>query len=102
MQRGISGNGAARAIAQLQTASRYEAAAEFWPQYLRGLAYLKLKRGAEAAAEFQKILDHRGYAPLSALYPLAHLGARGGAHGRDGDQSEVLRSFLRGVEGCRP
>jgi NAD(P)-dependent dehydrogenase (short-subunit alcohol dehydrogenase family) len=35
---------------------------------------LKLGRGAEAAAEFQKILDHRGYAPLSPLYPLAHPG----------------------------
>ncbi len=28
----------------------------------------------EAAAEFQKILDHRGVAPVSPLYPLAHLG----------------------------
>jgi serine/threonine protein kinase/Flp pilus assembly protein TadD len=65
---------AAQAIEQLQVASRYEAAAEFWPQYLRGRGYLKLGRGAEAATEFQKILDHRGYAPLSPLYPLAHLG----------------------------
>ena len=61
-------------IEQLQTTSRYETAAEFWPQYLRGQAYLKLGRGSEAAAEFQKILDNRGYAPLSPLYPLAHLG----------------------------
>ena len=30
--------------------------------------------GAEAAADFQQILDHRGYAPLSPLYPLAYLG----------------------------
>jgi hypothetical protein len=29
---------AAQAIEQLQTATRYEAAAEFWPQYLRGQA----------------------------------------------------------------
>ena len=42
--------------------------------YLRGKAYLRLKRGAEAAAEFQKILDHRGWGPISYLYPLAHLG----------------------------
>src|SRR5262245_25319488 len=65
---------AAQAIDQLQTTSRYEAAAEFWPQYLRGQAYLKLRQGAQATSEFQKILDHRGYAPLSPLYPLAHLG----------------------------
>jgi predicted Zn-dependent protease len=67
-------NNAAQAIELLQPASRYEAAAEFWPQYLRGQAYLKLNRVAQAAAEFQKILDHRGEAPLSALYPLAYLG----------------------------
>ncbi len=65
---------AAEAIEQLQTAARFEAAAAFWPQYIRGQAFLKLNRGAEAAAEFQKILDHRGEAPLSVLYPLAHLG----------------------------
>ncbi len=64
----------AQALEQLRNASRYEAAAEFWSQYLRGQAYLKLGRGAEAAIEFQKILDHRGYAPLSPLYPLAQLG----------------------------
>jgi len=74
LQRDVSGSGAEQAIVNLQTASRYESAAEFWPQYLRGQAYLKLKRGAEAAAEFQKVLDHRGYAPLSPLYPLAHFG----------------------------
>ena len=65
---------AASAIEQLQAASRYEAAAEFWPQYLRGQAYSKLGQNTEAAIEFQKILDHRGYAPLSVLYPLAQLG----------------------------
>ncbi|HEV8484719.1 MAG TPA: hypothetical protein VGV87_14345, partial [Blastocatellia bacterium] len=65
---------AALAIEQLQPVSRYEGAAEFWPQYLRGVSYVKLRRGAEAAAEFQKILDHRGQAALSPLYPLAYLG----------------------------
>src|SRR5215510_12173491 len=82
---------AARAIEQLQITSRYEAAAEFWPQYLRGLAYLKLNRGAEAAAEFQKILDNRGCAPLSPLYPLAHLGlARAAAKAGDMTRSQKV------------
>jgi hypothetical protein len=79
---------ATQAIEQLQAASRYEAAAEFWPQYLRGQAYLKLGRGSEAAAEFKKILEHRGYAPLSVLYPRAHLGlARAAALSGDAAQS---------------
>ena len=67
-------NNPARAIALLEGAKRYEAAALFWPPYTRGQAYLKLGKGAEAAAEFQKILDHRGWDPISFLYPLAHLG----------------------------
>jgi tetratricopeptide (TPR) repeat protein len=67
-------NNAARAIDLLEGAKQYEANGLFWPQYVRGQAYLKLGKGAEAAAEFQKILDHRGWAPASYLYPLAHLG----------------------------
>jgi eukaryotic-like serine/threonine-protein kinase len=42
----------------------------FYPSYVRGLAYLALKQGSPAAAEFQKILDHRGLLgtdPLGAL-----------------------------------
>jgi serine/threonine protein kinase/tetratricopeptide (TPR) repeat protein len=66
---------AIQAIELLQTPVSYEAAAEFWPQYLRGMAYLKLGHAVDAAVQFQKILDHRGHAPLSPLYPLAHLGS---------------------------
>jgi eukaryotic-like serine/threonine-protein kinase len=47
--------------------------AAFRPPYTRGLAYLALRDGSAAVAEFQKILDHRGIAPLSLLYPLAFL-----------------------------
>jgi eukaryotic-like serine/threonine-protein kinase len=63
------------AIEILESAERFERAAEFYPQYLRGLAYLKLNDGSKATAEFQKIIEHRGESPLSVLYPLAHLGA---------------------------
>ena len=31
-----------------------------YPVYVRGLAYLAMHRGAEAAGEFQKVIDHRG------------------------------------------
>jgi tetratricopeptide (TPR) repeat protein len=49
----------ARAVELLASASPYERA---YPEavYLRGLAYLRLHKGPEAAAEFQKILDHKG------------------------------------------
>jgi hypothetical protein len=41
-----------------------------YPTYVRGLAYLALHKAAEAAAEFQKILDHPGVVledPMGAL-----------------------------------
>jgi serine/threonine protein kinase len=49
----------AKAVELLASASPYERA---YPEavYLRGLAYLGLHEGAEAAAEFEKILDHKG------------------------------------------
>ena len=43
----------------LASASPYERAYPEVP-YLRGLAYLRLKRGADAAAEFRKVVDHKG------------------------------------------
>jgi serine/threonine protein kinase/Tfp pilus assembly protein PilF len=62
------------AIKSLQTVGPYEPGADFWSPYLRGQAYLRQGKGNEAAAEFQKILDHRGWDVMSPLYPLAHLG----------------------------
>jgi eukaryotic-like serine/threonine-protein kinase len=49
----------AKAVELLASASPYERA---HPEavYLRGLAYLSLREGAEAAVEFEKILDHKG------------------------------------------
>jgi len=44
-----------------------------YPIYVRGEAYLALHRGAEAAAEFQKILDHRGIVISDPVGALAHL-----------------------------
>jgi len=42
--------------------------------YIRGTANLAARRGAEAAAEFQKILDHRGIVINEPIGALAHLG----------------------------
>jgi eukaryotic-like serine/threonine-protein kinase len=41
--------------------------------FLRGMIYLKLRDAMKAAAEFQRILDHRGATGFSAEYPLSHL-----------------------------
>lgn len=62
------------AIEELEITERLEKAGEFIPQYLRGLALLKLNRNRDAAIEFDKILNNRGEAPLSSIYPLAQLG----------------------------
>jgi len=77
----ISRGSPAKAIALLRAASRYDLG-QFGlfpiPTYLaisvRGEAYLRAKEGTQAAAEYRKILDHRGVAPTSPLYALAHLG----------------------------
>ncbi len=65
-----------QAIQLLQVARRFEMGdeAQAKPAYVRGLAYLRGGAGAEAMAEFQKIIDHRGVVAISALYPLAHVG----------------------------
>jgi eukaryotic-like serine/threonine-protein kinase len=69
-------NNIAAAIDATQPVMRFELGnlPGFSLNYLRGLAYLKGKMGNEAAAEFKKILDHRGVEPASILYSLSHLG----------------------------
>jgi serine/threonine protein kinase/tetratricopeptide (TPR) repeat protein len=64
-----------KAIELLQAASPYEfgAVARVLPTYVRGLAYLKARQGKEAAAEFQKILDHRGVCMTAPECSLSHL-----------------------------
>ena len=64
----------AQAIQLLETTRPYEGAAHSQIAYLRGQAYLSQQKGADAAAEFQKILDHRGWQPTSPSYSLAHVG----------------------------
>ncbi|MEO7971109.1 MAG: protein kinase [bacterium] len=65
----------AQAIEILKPVSRFELGgiAGFLINYLRGQAYLGQRSGKEAAAEYQKILDHRNVEIFSLLYPLAHV-----------------------------
>jgi eukaryotic-like serine/threonine-protein kinase len=64
------------AITALQSATPFEMGnvPAMLPVYVRGLAYIQAERGAEAAAQFQTIIDHRGIDPVGVEHPLAHLG----------------------------
>jgi tetratricopeptide (TPR) repeat protein len=55
-----------------------------YPVYVRGEAYLAEHRGSEAAAEFQKILDHRGIVLNEPIGALARL-QLGRAYALQGD-----------------
>ncbi len=69
----------ARAITELEPAAAYELASlashegfngSLYTVYLRGLAYLAQRKGSDAAAEFEKVLSHRGivvYDPIGAV-----------------------------------
>ena len=85
-------NNAAAALQLLETAKRYEAAAGLSSQTVRSMVYLKLGQGAQAAAEARKILDHRGQAPLSLLWPLAHL-TLARASAMQGDTAQARKSY---------
>ncbi len=70
----------AHAIEGLQPSTTYELGSTelfqlgtMYPVYIRGLAYLKSGQPQQAAAEFQKIFDHRGVIVNFPLAPLAHL-----------------------------
>ncbi len=61
------------AVAELEITERFERAGRFLPQYIRGMAYQNSGRKNDAVREFDKVLFHRGEAPLSSIYPLAQL-----------------------------
>jgi len=63
-----------------------------YPVFVRGEAYLAAHRGTEAAAEFQKILDHRGIVLNEPIGALAHLGlAR--AYAMQGDTAKSKNAY---------
>ncbi|HYU78517.1 MAG TPA: serine/threonine-protein kinase [Vicinamibacterales bacterium] len=82
----------AQAIHLLETTRPYERAALFQIAYLRGQAYLSQQRGADAGAEFQKIVGDRGWQTASPFYPLAQLGlAR--AVALSGDTTKARKAY---------
>jgi hypothetical protein len=62
------------------------------PAYLRGLAYLNLKQGSPAAAEFQKVLDHKGVTGNTPYSALARLGL-GRAFALSGDSAKARTAY---------
>jgi eukaryotic-like serine/threonine-protein kinase len=78
-----NGRDPAKAIEALQVAAPYELGVplswyngtfgQLYPVYVRGRSYLDAQQGAEAAAEFQKILDHRGIVASDPIGAVARL-----------------------------
>ena len=79
----LDAGNAAAAIQSLQPASRFDLAqggigfnahfGKLYPIYVRGLAYLAARQPAEAAAEFQRIVDHRGIVLVDPIDAFARL-----------------------------
>jgi eukaryotic-like serine/threonine-protein kinase len=69
--------------------------AEFVPNYIRALTYLRLRRPEGAAGEFSAILAHRGVSPLSPILIASQLGlARAYALQRDAAKSRAAYETL--------
>ncbi len=92
---------ASGALASLATAAPYELGATraidlawtpMFPVFVRGEAYLAARRGSDAAAEFQKILDHRGLVLNQPIGALAHLGL-GRAYVLQGDIPKAKAAY---------
>jgi eukaryotic-like serine/threonine-protein kinase len=65
----------AAAVRELKDVEPYDLSwmTELAPAYYRGIAYLQLKRPADAQKQFQKVLDHWAARPEAAYIPLSHL-----------------------------
>ena len=91
-----------KALELLQVAAPYELGVQrsslhgnfgaLYPIYVRGDAFLAAHQGAEAAAEFQKILDHRGIVISDPVGALAHLQI-GRAYAMAGDTAKAKAAY---------
>jgi serine/threonine protein kinase/tetratricopeptide (TPR) repeat protein len=96
----INRNNPITAIQELQAARPYELGVaagttftvNLYPIYVRGEAYLAEHEGSQAAAEFQKILDHRGIVLNEAIGALAHL-QLGRAYAMLGDTAKAKAAY---------
>jgi eukaryotic-like serine/threonine-protein kinase len=97
----VSGGNASGAIEFLRIATPYELGqttsstygwTSLYPVFVRGEAYLAAHQGSEAAAEFQKILDHRGIVLNGPIGALAHLQI-GRAYAMQGETAKAKAAY---------
>jgi DNA-binding winged helix-turn-helix (wHTH) protein/tetratricopeptide (TPR) repeat protein len=63
-----------------------------YPTYFRGLAFLAAHKGSEAAAEFQKVLEHRGVVITDPIGALARL-QLGRSYALAGDHTKARAAY---------
>ena len=90
----ISKGHSSQALVHLEAAAPYELGdiASLYPAYVRGQAYLVAHNGTAAAAEFQKLLDHRGIVLNNVTGSLAHLQI-GRAYAMEGDTAKAKTAY---------
>jgi tetratricopeptide (TPR) repeat protein len=92
----LTRNDPSRAIDVLQAAAPYElgdyGSYALYPVFVRGQAYIEAHKGIEAAAEFQKIFDHRGVVLNEPIGALAHLQI-GRAYTLQGDTAKAKAAY---------
>lgn len=98
----LANHAPAEAVERLQRAVPYDFAMPgtaffgkfggLYPAYIRGEACLAAGRGQEAAAEFQKVLNHRGIVLADPIGALAHL-RLGRAYVVSGDKTKAIGAY---------
>jgi serine/threonine protein kinase/Flp pilus assembly protein TadD len=90
----LSANDSAKALDAIGVSTPYELGSSggLYPVYLHGEAALAARKGNEAAAEFQKILDNRGVVVNSPVAPLAYL-QTGRAYALQGDIDKARAAY---------
>jgi len=94
----VSKNNSSEALVDLEPAAPYELGQAgvfinyLYPAYVRGQIYLLAHNGTAAAAEFQKLLDHRGIVGNFVTGALAHLQI-GRAYAMAGDTAKAKAAY---------
>jgi tetratricopeptide (TPR) repeat protein/predicted Ser/Thr protein kinase len=99
-QLALNRKSASQSVEALRTAIPYELglptatvfAPALYPVYVRGIAFLNLNQGNEAAIEFQKILDHSGVVGSEPIGSLVHL-QLGRAYAMSGDAAKARAAY---------